>query len=133
MDKKIVDINEEIADARAEEEARQQIAKAKVEQALQRIEQAKEDAKAKIDALKPKITVTIDLEEYTRLNMVDVDHARLLDVIAQSATLSSYNDSLYVGSANDIMDCIKFLYPDYYAELKEALMEKKFAEAYNNE
>lgn len=114
---KVKDIEEIIADARAEEEVAREQAKAKKEVSFK--EQLREQLK---DALMPKeeSKVTISLKEYVILKQKEADLDRLLNVIVDGIGLSYNKDFLMLRHDEKVVDAIRVLYPDVYDRLLAA-------------
>lgn len=103
-----MNIDEMIADAQAEEEAKKELT----------------NMKAVIERPKRKTEeVTISLHEYLILRQKEVDMDRLFDAVIQSLELSYNNSYLYIKNDEKIMDTIKILFAPVY----DALYEQKKA------
>jgi len=128
---KNVDIEEMIADAKAEEEVAREQAKAAKE------EKAREDfrnvlRKGLNEALSNKndSNVTVSLKEYVILKQKEQDLDRIMSVIVDNLELSYNNEYLRISSGENIIDAFRVLYPTAYdtifeAELKRAENEGK--------
>lgn len=120
------DIEEMIADARAEEE----VAK---EQAIENSENKfREDLKAHlIDAFKDNIklnkenSVTLSLNEYLILKFKERDLETITSAIISNLTLGYDGESLRLDHKNDVVDVIKVIYPDMYDAILEDLQQKE--------
>lgn len=120
------DIDEMIADARAEEE----VAK---EQAIENSENKfREDLKAHlIDAFKDNIklnkenSVTLSLNEYLILKFKERDLETITSAIIPNLTLGYDGESLRLNHKNDVVDVIKVIYPDMYEAILEDLQQKE--------
>lgn len=111
MENKKVDIEEIIADARAEEEvARERAGK-----------DFRTELKEKLkEAFKPREEekVTITLDEYVVLVNKSMDLDRLLNAIVSNLRLSSYNkDYLRLNDEDKVVDAFRVLYPEAYNEI----------------
>lgn len=118
MDKK-VDIEELIADARAEEEvAREMVGKAK--------DTFRDELREKLkEAFKPRDEekVTITLDEYVLLVNKSMDLDRVLNAIVANLRISSYNkESLVLHNESKIVDAFRVLYPEVYNEIYNKLL-----------
>ena len=119
-------IDEVIADARAEEE----VAK---EQAIENSENKfREDLKAHlIDAFKDNIklnkenSVTLSLNEYLILKFKERDLENIISAIIPNLTLGYDGESLRLNNKSDVVDVIKVIYPDMYEAILEDLQQKE--------
>lgn len=128
---KNVDIEEMIADAKAEEEVAREQAKAAKE------EKAREDfrnvlRKGLNEALSNKddSKVTISLKEYVILKQKEQDLDRVMSAIIDAIELSYSNEYLRISNGESIINAFRVLYPNAYetifeAELKRAEKEGK--------
>lgn len=121
----MIDIEEMIADARAEE----QVAK---EQAIENSENIfREELKAHlIDAFKDNIksnkenSVTLSLNEYLILKFKERDLENIIRAIIPNLTLGYDGESLRLNNKSDIVDVIKVIYPDMYDAILEDLQKE---------
>ena len=124
MSKKEMDIEEMIADAKAEEEvAREQERAAKEEKAREDFRDTlREQLK---EALIPKSDnkVTISLSEYVILKQKETDLDRILSAIVDGLELS-YNKEYLRLKDDNVVDAISILYPDVYDTLLAAELER---------
>jgi hypothetical protein len=124
MSNKNVDIEEMIADARAEEEvAREQERAAKEEKAREDFRDTlREQLK---EALIPKDDnkVTISLSEYVILKQKEADLDRILNAIVDGLGLNYSKDDLRLGESDNVVSAIRVLYPDVYDALLAAELE----------
>lgn len=119
-------IDELIADARAEEE----VAK---EQAIENSENKfREDLKARlIDAFKDNVklnkenSVTLSLNEYLILRFKERDLETITSAIISNLALGYDGESLRLDHKNDVVDVIKVIYPDMYDAILEDLQQKE--------
>ena len=119
------DIDEMIADARAEEE----VAK---EQAIESSDNKfREDLKAHlIDAFKDNIklnkenSVTLSLNEYLILKFKERDLENIISAIIPNLTLGYDGESLRLNNKSDVVDVIKVIYPDMYDAILEDLQKE---------
>ena len=109
-----VNIDEMIADAKAEEEVEKEQAKATKE------EEKKKEFK---DFIKDVFTpindskVTISLREYTLLLQKEIDLQRILDAIVDGLELGYNKEYLILNKRENVVDAIRVLYPDTYDHL----------------
>lgn len=122
---KNVDIEEMIADAKAEEEVAREQAKAAKE------EKAREDfrnvlRKGLNEALSNKndSNVTVSLKEYVILKQKEQDLDRIMSVIVDNLELSYNNEYLRISSGENIIDAFRVLYPTAYDTIFEAELER---------
>jgi hypothetical protein len=122
--KKNVDIEEMIADARAEEEVAAEQERAAKE------EKAREDFRDTLreqlkEALIPKDDnkVTINLSEYLILKQKEADLDRILNAIVDGLGLNYSKDDLKLGESDNVVSAIRVLYPDVYDALLAAELE----------
>ncbi len=115
---KVTDIEELIADAKAEEEVAREQAKAEKEA------KDKEDFRDVLreqlkEAFKPKVgeKVTIDLQEYITLCNKAMDLDRILNIIVDEFKLGYDNTYLRIEKEERIADAFRVLYPDVYDHL----------------
>ena len=129
MSKKEMDIEEMIADAKAEEEVAREQEKAAKEQAFKN--ELREQLKDKlVDAVKAKREsekVTIDLYEYVILKQKEADLDRILNAIVDGLGLSYNNEYLYLKNDGRVSDTFRVLYPDVY----DTLLAAELAQAEN--
>ncbi len=108
----MLEIEEVIADAKAEEEAKKEADfKAKLKEGLQ-------------DAFKqeePKVSITV--QEYVLLKQKELDLERLVNIIIDDVELN-YNNELRLKSYDNIIDAFKVLYPEAYAHLVAVELER---------
>ena len=119
-----MDIEEMIADAKAEEEVKREQAAAKEEKAKSDFrETLREQLK---EAFKPKDEnkVTISLEEYVILRNKAIDLDRILNTIIGDLTLSYSKEYLRVDDKEKVADIIKVLYPEVYDHLLACELER---------
>ena len=125
MSKKEMDIEEMIADAKAEEEvAREQIKAAKEEKAR---EDFRDTLRERLkEALIPKSDnkVTISLSEYVILKQKEADIDRILNAIVDGLGLNYSKDGLRLDESQNVVDAIRVLYPDVYDHLLAAELER---------
>ena len=113
-------IEEMIADAKAEEEVRAEQEKAAREDFRDTLrEHLKEAFKSPRESEK----VTVSLQEYVILKQKEMDLDRLLNTILDCLKLSYNNEYLRVDD-NDIAYTIRALYPDVYGEIMAAELAK---------
>lgn len=110
------DINEMIADAKAEEQAKRE------QEMARRNEKFRKDLKNKLAEVVGKAPkVEIDLEEYTLLKMKEMDLNRLTDAITDDLELNYYSkDDLRLGGERTL-NTFRALYSDTYEVILEAL------------
>ena len=109
----ITDIEELIADAKAEEEVAAEQAKAAREKAREDFrETLRENLK---EAFTPSYEdkVSVKLAEYTLLKQKELDLDRLLNAIADSFRLS-YNKEYLMLNDDRVVETFRALYPDMY-------------------
>lgn len=119
-------IDELIADARAEEE----VAK---EQAIKNSENKfREELKTcLIDAFKDNAkfskdnSVTLSLNEYLILRFKERDLETITSAIISNLALGYDGESLRLNIKNDVVDVMKVLYPDMYEAILEDLQQKE--------
>lgn len=121
----ITDIEELIADAKAEEEVAREQAKA------EKTNTFREDLKAHlVDALGDSIRekrenkITIDLYEYILLKQKATDLDRILNAIVDELELNYSKDYLRIKNGERIADTIRVLYPDVYDHLLAVELEQ---------
>lgn len=108
-----VNIEELIADARAEEEVSRKQTETFKEEIARKLKEKNPERKA--EAL-----VSVPLSEYLDLYQKSVDYARFLTAIENSLEYSEIYKTLVVRDRDsDVMNCFKLLYPGAYAEIFE--------------
>ena len=126
----MANIDEIIADARAEE----QVAREQAEERKKSLKE-KEDQKFKEDLreqLKEALfnlpsdnKISISVREYVELRQQAMDLERIVSAIVDELTLS-YNDQyLVIEDKEKIVDAIRVLYPDAYNNLLNMELERK--------
>jgi hypothetical protein len=119
MSNKKVDIEEIIADARAEEEVAR-------EQAAAKEKTFKDELREKLkETFRPREEerVTITLSEYVVLTNKAMDLDRILNAIVDRLTLSYNNEYLVLGDRDKVVDAFRVLYPEAYDALLAAELE----------
>lgn len=123
MENKNVDIEELIADAKAEEEVRkEQPCKdfSFKEELESHLKEAFSDIKARRES-----KVTIDLNEYLILKFKERDLERIVATILDKLTLNYTKNGLWIyDHEDDISDIIKALYPEVYFDILYDLQEE---------
>ena len=109
----MIEIEEMIADAKAEEETKNTVEKIKKYIAPEKVRDSK---------------VTIDLDEYIELKLKEQNHIRLADVIASTLELDYYGSELRITNEREILNAFKLLYPNTYYDLLTSAIELKEAE-----
>lgn len=120
MNDKKVDIEEIIADARAEEEVAR-------EQAAAKEKRFKDELREKLkETFRPREEerVTITLSEYVVLTNKAMDLDRILNAIVDRLTLSYNNEYLVLGDRDKVVDAFRVLYPEAYDALLAAELER---------
>lgn len=119
------DIEEMIADARAEEEVAKEMVSDNSKDNFR--EMLRESLK---EAFKPKdgVKVSIDLREYVTLVNKSMDLDRILSAITDNLRLSYNDEYLSLTSDNNVVEAFKVLYPEAYDHYYEYLLENKEAE-----
>jgi len=114
------DIEEMIADAKAEEEVAKEQAKTREEDNFrERLrEQLKEAFTSKEDS-----KVSISLKEYVLLRQKETDLDRILNAIVDSLELGYNKDSLVIRGQDKVVGAFKALYPEVYDALLVAELE----------
>jgi hypothetical protein len=124
MENKNVDIEELIADAKAEEEVRkgQPCNDFSFREELEsHLKEAFSDIKARRES-----KVTIDLNEYLILKFKERDLERIVATILDKLTLNHDKSGLWIyDHEDDISNIIKVLYPEVYQDVLYDLQEKE--------
>ena len=117
MENKKVDIEEIIADARAEEEVAREMAKGNFRDELR--------GKLK-EAFTPREeeSVRIDLREYVTLVNKAMDLDRVLNAIVDNLKLSYNNEYLRLDDETKVVDAFRVLYPEAYDALYAAELDR---------
>lgn len=124
MENKNVDIEELIADAKAEEEARKEQPCNDFsfrEELESHLKEAFSDIKARRES-----KVTIDLNEYLILKFKERDLERIVATILDKLTLNHTKNGLWIyDHEDDISNIIKVLYPEVYQDVLYNLQEEE--------
>ena len=117
MSEKKVDIEEIIADARAEEEVAREMAKSNFRDELR--------GKLK-EAFTPREeeSVRIELREYVTLVNKAMDLDRILNAIVDNLTLSYNKEYLRLDDESMVVDAFRVLYPEAYDALLAAELDR---------
>ena len=126
-----VDIEEIIADARAEEEVAR-------EQAAAKEKTFKDELREKLkETFRPREEerVTITLSEYVILTNKAMDLDRVLNTIVDNLTLSYNKEYLRLDDEGKVVDAFRVLYPEAYGALYAAELDrlKEYDELINGE
>lgn len=123
MENKNVDIEELIADAKAEEEVRKE-QPCKDFSFREELESHLKEAFSDIKARREN-KVTIDLNEYLILKFKERDLERIVATILDKLTLNHKKNGLWMyDHEDDISDIIKALYPEVYQNILYDLQEE---------
>lgn len=120
MENKKVDIEEIIADARAEEEVAR-------EQAAAKEKTFKDELREKLkETFRPREEerVTITLSEYVILTNKAMDLDRVLNAIVDNLKLSYNYEYLSLYNSEKVVDAFRVLYPEAYDALLGAELER---------
>jgi len=120
MENKKVDIEEIIADARAEEEVAR-------EQAAAKEKSFKDELREKLrETFRPREEerVTITLSEYVILTNKAMDLDRVLNAIVDNLKLSYNHEFLTLYNDDKVVDAFRVLYPEAYGALLAAELDK---------
>ena len=120
MSNKKVDIEEIIADARAEEEVAR-------EQAAAKEKSFRDELREKLkETFRPREeeSVKIDLREYVTLVNKAMDLDRVLNAIVDNLKLSYNNEYLRLDDETKVVDAFRVLYPEAYDALYAAELDR---------
>ena len=107
MDSKKINIDEVIAEAMAEEAVK------------------KDMADSKPNIFKTETKVTIDLNEYVTLKILEKDFSSILSIICEGLDLNYNKDGLiYDGDRSTLANAINIIYPDIYSSIFAGLKEE---------
>lgn len=109
----MIEIDEAIADAMAEEEAKKE--------------------GFMIPSYETKAKITIDLEEYIDLRIKERDFSLIMSVITEYMGLDYRDEDIYFRGNDQLTDAIKLLYPDTAKIILDELKAKKKAEKEGDE
>lgn len=123
----VTDIEEMIADAKAEEEVAREQAKAAADRQFKEDlrEQLKENLLETVKNKKASNKVTIDLDEYVMLDNKSKDLDRLLTAIISDLGLNYNRERLRVKDGDNIVDALRVLYPEAYDHLLAIELEQE--------
>jgi acetyl-CoA carboxylase carboxyltransferase component len=125
MSKKEMDIEEMIADAKAEEEvAREQERAAKEEKAREDFRDTLRERLKEALIPKDESKVTISLSEYVILKQKETDLDRILNAIVDGLGLSYSKEYLSLKESENVVDAFRVLYPDVYDHLLAAELDR---------
>ena len=99
----MLEIEEVIADAKAEEEVQR--------------DNFREGLKDTLNAKKEDTKVSVDLTEYVLLKQKEKDLDRLVNIIIDDAELNYTNDGLRLKDYEELFNAFKVLYPEAYDHL----------------
>jgi hypothetical protein len=120
MENKKVDIEEIIADARAEEEVAREQAAAKEKSFRDELrERLKETFRPREEE-----KVTIPLSEYVILKQKAADLDRVLNAIVDNLKLGYNNEYLRLDNEEKVVDAVRVLYPEAYGTLLAAELDR---------
>lgn len=120
MENKKVDIEEIIADARAEEEVAREQAAAKEKSFRDELrERLKETFKPREEE-----KITIPLSEYVILKQKAADLDRVLNAIVDNLKLGYNNEYLRLDNEEKVVDAVRVLYPEAYGTLLAAELDR---------
>lgn len=121
---KNVDIEEMIADARAEEEvATEQERVAKEEKAREDFRETLRERLKEVLLPKDDNKVTISLSEYVILKQKEADLERILDALVDDLELNYSKDALRV-RGDKVLEAFRVLYPEAYDHSLAAELER---------
>ena len=134
----MIDIEEIIADAKAEEEvAREQDKAAKAAKEEKAGEDLKELLREKLKvaliAKNDDTNITISVKEYVILRQKDQDLERILSAIVDNLELSYNNEALTLKNDRRVTETFRALYPEAYGALLAAELERAEREAKEGE
>ena len=85
----------------------------------------KDMADSKANIFKTETKVTIDLNEYVTLKILEKDFSSILSIICEGLDLSYNKDELIYDADRSILaNTIKILYPDIYSSIFTELKEE---------
>jgi hypothetical protein len=120
-----VDIEELIADAKAEEEvAAEQERAAKEEKEREDFRNTLRERLKEALISNDESKVTISLSEYVILKQKEADLDRILNAIVDGLGLSYSKEYLSLRESEKVVDAIRVLYPDVYDHLLAAELER---------
>jgi hypothetical protein len=117
---KITNIEELIADAKAEEEVRREQVHDDLTNALMR----SFTANLNKDAESKGASVTVSLAEYVQLKQMELDYARLFSAIIESFGLSYRHDHLIISKEDSILQTFKVLHAEEFKELEQDMVDE---------
>jgi Fe-S cluster assembly iron-binding protein IscA len=122
---KITNIEELIADAKAEEEVRREQVQDDLTNALMRSFTANLNKDAESKGAESKgARVTVSLAEYVQLKQMELDYARLFSAIIESFGLSYHNDHLIISKDDIILQTFKVLHAEEFKELEQDMVDE---------
>jgi hypothetical protein len=127
---KITNIEELIADAKAEEEVRREQVQDDLTNALMRSFTANLNKDAESKGAESKgaesngARVTVSLAEYVQLKQMELDYDRLYSAIVESFGLSYHNDHLIISKDDIILQTFKVLHAEEFKELEQDMVDE---------
>jgi hypothetical protein len=122
---KITNIEELIADAKAEEEVRREQVHDDLTNALMRSFTANLNKDAESKGAESKgASVTISLAEYVQLKQMELDYDRLYSAVMESFGLSYHNDHLIISKDDIILQTFKVLHAEEFKELEQDMVDE---------
>jgi len=122
---KITNIEELIADAKAEEEVRREQVQDDLTNALMRSFTANLNKDAESKGTESKgASVTISLAEYVQLKQMELDYDRLYSAVMESFGLSYHNDHLIISKDDIILQTFKVLHAEEFKELEQDMVDE---------
>ena len=119
------DIEEMIADAKAEEEvAREQAKEENTRKFKEELEAHLKDAFSESMKARKESKVTIDLNEYILLKFKERDLEKVIGAIVSELRLGYSKEYLRISDGDRIVDTIKVIYPEAYEEILEDLIKE---------
>ena len=117
------DIDELIADARAEEEvAREQAKEIKENSFRSELEEQLKDAFSDSLRARKENKVTIDLNEYLVYKFQERDLEKILNAIVEGFKLSYSKEDLFFSDGDAVKETFKVLYPEAYEAILDDLI-----------
>lgn len=116
---KITNIEELIADAKAEEEAKNAVQDDFTNALMKTV-----TANLNKEAESKGASVTVSLAEYVQLKQMELDYTRLFSAIMESFGLSYRHDHLIISQDDIILQTFKVLHAEEFKELEQDMVDE---------
>jgi alpha-L-arabinofuranosidase len=116
---KITNIEELIADAKAEEEAKKAVQDDFTDALMKTV-----TANLNKEAESKGASVTVSLAEYVQLKQMELDYGRLYSAVMESFGLSYRHDHLIISKDDIILQTFKVLHAEEFKEIEQDMVDE---------